>query len=127
MLATLGSVVFEASSELVRTFGYASHRTSARWAAHEVIGQAPAQEFLGRGLRTLSLAIRLDSNLGVDPEAEAISLRDAAEAGEVLPLMLGGVASGDWVIRESAETWRQIGADGRIGVIDVALSLEEYV
>ena len=31
MLATLGSVVFEASADLVRTFGDASQKTSARW------------------------------------------------------------------------------------------------
>jgi len=126
MLATLGDIVFEASSELVRTFSDAQHTTSGRWTAHEVIGQKPAQEFGGPALRTLSLAIRLDSALGVDPEAEAAILRTAVEEGEVLPLLLGGEVCGDWIAKEMSEAWRNIGADGQIGVIDVNLALEEY-
>jgi len=126
-IATLGDLVFEASSELVRTFADASLTTSARWTAHEVIGQRPVQEFGGPALRSLSLSLRLDSGLGVDPEAEAKALRQAVEDGTVLPLILGGEPSGDWVATSMAESWRHIGADGRIGAIDVALSLQEYV
>jgi hypothetical protein len=126
MLATLGSVVFEASADLVRTFSEFSLKSGARWAAHEVIGQRPVQEYIGPALRTLSLAIRLDLNLGVDPEAEADSLRAEVEAGTILPLMIGGAARGDWIARDMTETWRQIGQDGTVGVIDLALSLEEY-
>lgn len=126
MLATLGEVVFEASGELVRTFDDARHKTAARWSAHEVIGQKPIQEFGGPALRTLSLSIRLDASLGVDPEAEATVLRDATETGTVLPLLLGGVVCGDWVCKEASEAWRDVTREGVIRVIILDLSLEEY-
>lgn len=127
MLATLGSVVFEASADLVRTFGDASHKTSARWETHEVIGRKPVQEFIGPALRTLGFSIRLDAGLGIDPESEAAALRDSVESGEVLSFVLGGRPVGDWVAKELSETWRHVTADGRVQVIVVELSLEEYV
>jgi len=126
MLATLGGIVFEASAELIRTFGDASHETSGRWTKHEVIGQKPVQDFLGPDLRTLSFSIRLDARLGVDPEAEAAALRESVETGEVLPFVLGGRPVGDWVAKRSRETWRNITGDGVVTVIIVDLSLEEY-
>lgn len=125
-LGTLGSVVFEASSERVRTFTEATHTTSARWDVHEIIGAAPVAEFGGRALRKLSLAIRLDRDFGVDPEAEAEEIRDACEAGTVLPLLLGGEPRGDWVLLEVAESWRRVAPDGSVGAIDLSLSLQEY-
>jgi len=127
MLATLGSIVFEASSDLVRTFQDAAQKTSARWEAHEVIGRKPVQEFVGPALRTLSFSIRLDAGLGVDPDGEAATLRDSVESGDVLSFVLGGRPVGDWVIKEMGETWRNITADGRVQVILVELNLEEYV
>ena len=126
MLATLGPVVFVASTGLVRTFGDAAHKTAARWATHAVIAQKPVQEFGGPELRTLSLTIRLDAALGVDPETEADALRTSVETGEVLPLLLGGETRGDWVCKELGETWRQVTAAGEVRVIDLSLSLEEY-
>ena len=126
MLATLGSIVFEASADLVRTFGDVAHKTSARWETHEVIGRKPVQEFGGPALRTLSFAVRLDAALGVDPEAEAAVLRDSVEQGEVLAFVLGGRPVGDWIIKEQSETWRHVTADGQVLLIHVELSLEEY-
>lgn len=126
MIGSLGDVVFIASTDLVRTFADAAHKTSARWATHEVIGQVPVQEFLGRGLRTLSLSIRLDISLGVDPETEADALRTAVESGEVMALLLDGQPRGDWVCKELGEAWRQVDGAGRAGVIDLTLTLEEY-
>ncbi len=126
MLATLGSVVFEASSDLIRTFQDAQHTTSARWSAHEIIQQKPKQEFGGPGLRTMTFAIRLDAALGVDPLAEAKVLRTATETGEVLPLMLAGEPEGDWIVKELAESWRHVSSAGLIRIIDLSISLEEY-
>jgi len=126
-VGTLGDVVFEASSERVRTFSEAQHTTAARWVVHEVITRAPVAEFGGRSLRKLTLGIRLDSDLGVVPDAEADALRTACEAGDVLPLMLGGEPRGDWTLLEVAEQWRRVAPGGTIGAIDLTLSLQEYV
>ena len=125
-LGTLGDFVFEASSELVRTFRDASHTAAGRWAVHEIIGQRPVPEFGGPSLRRMSLSVTLDAAFGVSPETEADALRDACEAGTVLPLLLGGEPQGDWVLLEVSETWRRVGADGAIGAIDLGLSLQEY-
>jgi len=126
MLATLGDTVFEASAALVRTFDGATMTTSARWVAHEVIGQKPLQEFNGPSLRTMSFGIRLDAALGVDPEAEAEVLRRATEAGEVLPFMVGGVDRGSWIVKTMTEVWRRVSGSGVVQLIAVDLSLEEY-
>jgi len=125
-LGTLGTVVFEASSELIRTFSDLTQTTSSRWASHEVIGQKPKQEHLGPALRTMRLSMSLRVEHGVDPETETAALRASTEDGEVLSLVLGGVPRGQWVITDLREAPRHISAGGVARTIDLELSLEEY-
>lgn len=126
-IGTLGNVVFEVSSELVRTFSDMTETVSARWTAHEVIGQKPRQEYIGPALRTRRFAMTLRSDLGLDPVTESAALEASAEDGEVLALVIGGRPLGDWVITELRRNERHIAADGTIRTIDLQLSLEEYV
>lgn len=125
-IGSLGSVVFAASSSVVRTFSGATRSSSSRWAIHEVIGRPPIVEYLGRGLRSLTLPIRLDRDLGVDPEAEIAALREACEGGTVLPLILGGEPRGRWTLQGLEEAWRQVDANGTLRVVDATLALQEY-
>jgi len=126
-LATLGDVVFEASSDLVRTFSGLTLSTSGRWEAHEIIGRKPRQEFVGPALRTMRFSMRLSADLGVVPETEAAALRQSVEDGEVLSFILGGQPRGDWVITELREAHRHISGAGVVRTIDLEVSLEEYV
>ena len=46
-IGSLGNVVFEVSSEKVKTLRDMQRQGSARFATHEIIGKKPLREFLG--------------------------------------------------------------------------------
>ena len=125
-LGTLGDLVFEVSSNRVRTYDGATLNSSARWEEHDVIGSKPRLEFIGPGLRQMTLTVRLDAQHGTAPEAEAEALRQAVETGERRPLLIGGVPRGYWVVQEISESWRHIGPNGAAAVIELDLTLKEY-
>jgi phage protein U len=126
MIGTLGDTAFQASAESVLTWQSASRSTTARYTTHQPLGQAPVTERLGPGLSTIQMQIRLDRQMGIDPEAELTTLQEAQSGGDVLELMVGDKPIGDYVITQLEEQWREVISDGTRLVLGVALTLEEY-
>lgn len=127
MIGSLGDTVFEASPERVRTIGGASRSGGSRWSTHDVHLRKPVSEFGGPGLESVSLQVRLDEAHGVDPAEEVDRLREARDAGEVLPFVLGGAVVGDFVVTDLSEQWRRILPSGRVAVVELEITLQEYV
>lgn len=127
MIGSLGDTVFEASPDRIRTIGAAARSGPARWQAHEVHLRKPVSEFIGPGLESVSLSVRLDVAHGVDPKAEVARLREARDAGEVLPFILGDELVGDFALTDLSEQWKTIDPSGRVSVIALELTLQEYV
>ena len=122
-------IVFEVSSETVRTFQKMTQTVSGRWTTHNPIGGKPVSEYLGPGQRASSLPIFLSVNHGVKPRATIEKIEKAVEKGEPFPFVVGGqkIGNNQWVITSMSETWDEIIKDGRLVSAHVTLTLAEYV
>lgn len=129
MIGSLGGVVFEASSERVRTFQDLSMQRGANYAEHEVHGSKALLEFTGLALSTVSMKVRLDASLGVDPLDELADLRAILERHMAVPFVLDGVPQGDglWVLTALTEAHEVVDARGAPVAVEVSLSLKEYI
>lgn len=126
-LGSFGSVLFAVSSEKVLTWLSLQRGQAGRFARHEVLEGKPLLEFLGPSLDSFDLSIRLDANLGVDPEQVMEELRGYATSGEEQALILGGRHVGRYCLLEVREQWTRHDGQGAPSTIFADLRLEEYV
>jgi phage protein U len=124
---TSSSMTFEVNKDKVLTWQSRRRHGAARWTAHEVFAGKPKQEFLGPGLDSDDLEVRLDSALGIDPEAELKKMRTARDTGAVLQFTIGSQFIGDYVLKEVGEDHKRHGRKGELVLAVATLSLEEYV
>jgi hypothetical protein len=129
-LAVLGTgsdaIVFEASGDRIRTWMEARRTAAARWATHEVYGAKPKREFLGPGLSSITLTVRLDITRGVVPRDEIRKMRAFMDAGTVLQFTVGGELVGDFTINDVDDSWPRVTQHGVLMTALVGLKLEEY-
>jgi phage protein U len=126
MIGTLGPILFSVSADKVQTFQSLSHSASARWVQHEVVGQEPVSEFVGPGLKRMTIQVRLDASLGVDVQDMASRIQEARRTGHVCTFTLGEQVLGDYVITEYTQDLARIGAHGERELVNVSLTLEAY-
>lgn len=120
------AIKFEVTKDKVMTWQGLRRRAAARWHAHEVHAGKPKQEFLGPGLDSEDLEVRLDAALGIDPEGELKKMRQVRDAGVVLQFTVGGSLIGDYVLKEVSEEHRRHGRGGELVLALATLALEEY-
>lgn len=120
------SIKFETSDERLLTWHDARRAGAARWATHEVWGAKPKREFIGPGLDTFDLTVRLDIERGVIPRDELRKMRLSRDTGEVLQFTIGGELVGDFSINSLDETLRRFSPRGVLTLAEVVLHLEEY-
>ena len=121
------SVTFETGAGLVRTWQDFKLSKKARWIQHDVHLSQPLSEFLGPGLASLSMSVRLDMQLGIHPGEELDTLRAMRDLGQVSTLVVGGELVADFKIDEAAEDWRRVDNKGVVQLVVVDLQLGEYV
>ena len=129
MVGSLGDIVFEVSSESVRTFRDLSMQHSAKYANHEVHGGKALLEFTGLAPVATSLKVRLDAGLGVEPSEELNALREIFSKHEAIPFILDGEPQGEhlWVIETLNEDHQVLNNSGALIIVEVSLTLKEYV
>lgn len=129
MIGALGSVVFIASADTIRTLQDFTRSTAGRWATHEVIGQKPLLQFVGPGLDTVTFTMRFDVAHGLNPRKEMDALIELERNGEAVSLTLGGkgIGTGLWVITSQEQTYNVIDNKGNVLVGTASISLQEYV
>ena len=122
-------MVFEVSSERVRTFRDFQIQRSAKYSEHAIHGRKGLLEFSGLSASTASLNIRLDVGLGVNPKEELTALRDILNNHEALPFILDGEPQGDglWVLESLSESYEIIDNKGAVIAVEVSLKLKEYI
>lgn len=126
-IGSFGPVTFTASEQQVRTFSGFQRQRKARFARHDVINSKPLIEYTGDDLDTVSLDMRFDVALGVNPRTELETLSAIKEAGEAYPLVIGGTVLADYVITDMSEDWRRIDGRGNVLIASVNVQLLEYV
>ncbi len=87
MLLAWGPFRFEAGAT---SFEELRHRVAARWKPHEIIGRAPAGQFLGEDAETIHLKGTVYPRYTGDQSASQIrDMQDAARKGDVNILLSG--------------------------------------
>lgn len=129
MIGSLGEVVFEVSSESIRTFRDLSMQRGAKYATHEVHGGKTLLEFTGFAPISAALTVRLDAALGLNPAEELEALRELLSRHEAVPFILDGTPQGDhlWVLESLDEKHEVLNSTGALIVAEVSLTLKEYV
>ena len=122
-------MVFEVSSERVRTFRDFQIQRSAKYSEHAIHGRKGLLEFSGLSASTASLNIRLDAGLGVNPKEELTALRDILNNHKALLFILDGEPQGDglWVLESLSESYEIVDNKGAVIAVEVSLKLKEYI
>ena len=126
IVGILGNTVFETSPDYVKTLTDMSRTRTARIAKHDIIGNKPKLEYQGVDLVSFSFKIRLDANLGVDPEQELKALEDMQE-GFAPGLTIGNRYFGKFLIESIGEDIRFTRKDGATILAELDISLLEYI
>lgn len=106
-IGSFGNVVFEVSSQTVRTFDAFTRQRRYSFARHDTVSGKPALEFTGQTLDEISFTMDFLLSLGVSPEKEVEKLAEMAEPGKAHLLILGDKVYGYWVIEELDEELKQ--------------------
>ncbi len=124
-LGTWGDTVFEVTRDRVRTWQEMKRSGEARWVEHEVLGTRPRPEFIGPGLDTLTLSVKLDVRYGVNPTEELKALREKRDTGVVDSLIIGGETIFDCSLRSIGEEHKRHDAKGVLQLVIVDLTFKE--
>ena len=129
MIGSFGEVVFEVSSERVRTFRDFQIQHSAKYTEHAIHGRKGLLEFTGLSASTASLSIRLDAGLGINPKEELNTLHEILTKHEALPFILDGEPQGEglWVLESIGENYEIIDNHGTAIAVEVSIKLKEYI
>jgi phage protein U len=127
-VGAFGSVVFEVSDTLIRTFKDFQRTIPARWAVHEVLGGEPKAEFIGPGQREITLPVQLNALFldGKTIEEELETIEEMAETGAVGTLVIGDTVIGKYYLDNVSESVSHFGGHGEFTVAEVTLSLKQY-
>lgn len=126
---SLGSLVFECSSNNLVLLQSFSVSNEARYEEHQAQGTFPRPEFLGPGLPTHNLSILLRRPfLGHSPLEEVLKAQRMMLDGVVARLVIGRIGYGRVTIRKLDYTWNGVlrSVTGPLS-IDMNLELKEYV
>ncbi|MEK5166216.1 phage tail protein [Paenibacillus sp. FSL R5-0527] len=128
-IGVLGDIVFIVSSFKVRTFSEFSRTTADRWGNNDIIQKKPRSQYLGPGLDTFDLTVRVDARLGLNPRAEVDKLVTYSREGKVMKFTIGGKGMGvDRVkITSLVQNWEKLDNRGNLISATYNLTLEEYV
>lgn len=124
-----GDLVFEVSSELVRTYDDYQRESKLRLAKHELIGRTTVIEHLGRDAETISFSMTFNRRLGVNPSEEVSKLRAMCLNAEAHQLILGNCVVGDnlWLIETVGEEVEAVDSFGKVITSSAKVSMVEYV
>nr|DAX05680.1 MAG TPA: hypothetical protein [Bacteriophage sp.] len=127
-IGTFGAVVFETSTDLVRTFKDMTRDTNVRLASHDIIGKKPVIEWIGPGTDTIKFSMQFNSILGVEPSDEEKKLRDMAQTGKVAHIIVGGEPISDYkfIIESISSSGRIYDRDGNLIKSMVDITVKEY-
>lgn len=128
-LGSLGDIVFIVTHQKIRTFTDFRRNNNDRWGANEIINNKPRSQFLGPGLDTIDLTVRVDASYGLNPRKEVDKLVEYSRKGKVMPFIIGnkGLGVKHWKITSLTQEWTNVDSKGQLITAIYNLTLEEYV
>lgn len=129
MIGSYGDIVFEVSSERAKTFRDFQIQRSAKYSEHAIHGRKALLEFTGLSPASLSINIRLDAGLGLNPQEELNMLYEVLNNHITMPFVLDGEPQGDnlWVLESIDEKREIIDNHGTLIAAEISLKLKEYI
>jgi hypothetical protein len=129
MIGSYGDIVFEVSSERVKTFRDLQVQRSAKYSEHAIHGRKALLEFTGLSPASISINIRLDAALGLNPKEELSMLYEVLNNHITMLFILDGEPQGDnlWVLESIDEKHEIIDNHGKSIAVEVSLKLKEYI
>ena len=127
MLASYGKITFKVTEKEIKIFNDFSISRKARYVAHERINNKPLLQFMGLDADSISFNMQLVQGITGNVSDDLKSLQDMFKKAEVHPLFLGQKKLGSFVIESMNEAYRMIDNLGNLEVVNVSLSLKEYV
>lgn len=128
-IGSFGPILFEVSSQKIRTFRGLKRTTKARYSSHEVIGSKPVLEYVGPEIEELGFTMQFSAAWGLNPQEECKKIREICEKGEAYYFVLNNQTVGDnpWIIENISESVDTIDNNGRIVTTAIDVTLKEYI
>lgn len=128
-IGCLGDIVFQVSSDVVRTFSNMQWSGSARYSEHKRHMTDALTELTGIDPDKISFEIVLSAYLGVNPTNELAKIWTYERAGKAVPLVIGekGYGKYKWVIRSHKIKLQTFDGSGNLTSATVTIELLEYL
>ncbi len=120
-------VVFEVSSDVIRTFTNMKISKKANYTTHKIHGHKAVPEMTGLDADTVTFEMLLSAYLGVNPKKELDKLETFMKKGTVCNLVLGDKTYGTWVIQSIPYNIEYVYREGDITQAKCTVSLIEAV
>ncbi len=128
-VGVLGDIVFQVSSNVIKTIDNLQWSGSARYSEHNRHLTNTLTEFTGIDPDTMSFDMELSAYLGVDPMAELTKIWTYERSGKPLSLVVGERAYGKykWTIKSHKIKMRTYDKRGNVTGASVSVDLLEYL
>ena len=128
-VGVLGDIVFQVSSNVIKTLDNLQWSGSARYGEHSRHLTNALTEFTGIDPDTMSFDMELSVYLGVDPMAELVKIWTYERSGKPLSLVVGERAYGKykWTIKSHKIKMRTYDKKGNVTGTSVSVDLLEYL
>ncbi|MCF8017846.1 MAG: phage tail protein [Vallitaleaceae bacterium] len=128
-IGCLGDIVFQVSSNIVKTFDKMQWEGSARYSEHKRHLTSTLTEFTGIDPDTISFEMVLSIYLGVEPIGEIDKLLNYERSGKALSLVIGekGYGKYKWTIKSHKIKMQTYDKNGNVTGATVSVDLLEYL
>lgn len=127
MIMSYGKITFKVTEDEIKIFNNFTISRKARYVAHERINNKPLLQFMGLDADSISFNIQLVQGLTGDVSDDLKALKNMFTKAEVHPLFLGQKKIGSFVIESMSEAYSMMDNLGNLEIVNVSLSLKEYV
>ncbi len=127
MLGSYGKITFKVTEKEIKIFNDFSISRKARYVAHERINSKPLLQFMGLDADSISFNMQLVQGITGNVSDDLKSLQDMFKKAEVHPLFLGQKKLGSFIIESINEAYKIVDNLGNLEIVNVSLSLKEYV
>ena len=128
-VGVLGDIVFQVSSNVIKTFDNLQWSGSARYSEHNRHLTNTLTEFTGIDPDTMSFDMELSAYLGVDPMTELVKIWTYERSGKPLTFVVGEKAYGKykWTIKSHKIKMKTYDKRGNVTSVSVSIDLLEYL
>ena len=127
MLASYGKITFKVTEEEIKIFDNFNITRKARYVAHDRINNKPLLQFMGLEADSISFNMQLVQDITGNVSDDLKTLQDMFKKAEANALFLGQKKLGSFVIESMSEAYSMMDNLGNLEVVNVSLSLKEYV